>query len=232
MFRELARRLSDATPAQCELCRAWPAEPVCAACRTRFATPVNRCGSCALAIPEGLRSCGRCTTTPPPLQACAAAVSYDYPWSLLVSRYKFAPDPGWAHTFVKILRDVPRVQALLAGASHVLPMPLSHERLRDRGFNQAHELARRLSLKADAGVLVRVRDTPAQAGLDLQARQSNVRHAFAIEPARRAELRGAHVVLVDDVMTTGASLFSLARTVLDAGAAHVSAIVFARTEEA
>jgi ComF family protein len=232
MFSELVRRLSDATPAQCELCRAWPAQPVCGACLARFAAPVNRCATCALAIPEGLRSCGRCTRSPPPLGACAAAVSYDYPWSTLVSRYKFAPDPGWAHTFSRILRDVPRAQALLAAASHVLPMPLSRERLSQRGFNQAHELARRLSPKADPGVLVRVRDTPAQAGLDLQARQSNVRHAFAIEPKCQAGLRGAHVVLVDDVMTTGASLFALAGTVRAAGAETVSAIVFARTEEA
>lgn len=232
MFRELVRILSDATPAQCELCRAWPAQPVCDACRSRFAAPVNRCTRCALALPDGIATCGRCTRTPPPLHACAAAVGYDYPWSLLVSRYKFAPDPGWAHTFAAILGDVPRAQALLADASHVLPMPLSRERLAQRGFNQAHELARRLSPKADPAVLVRVRDTPAQAGLGLQARQTNVRHAFAVDPARHAGLRGAHVVLVDDVMTTGASLHALARTVLDAGAQRVGAIVFARTEEA
>ena len=111
-------------------------------------------------------------------------------------------------------------------------MPLSRERLAQRGFNQAHELARRLAPgKADARLALRVRDTASQADLDHGSRQANVRRAFALEPARAAAVRGQAVLLVDDVMTTGASLFALAQVFRDAGAAGVAAVVFARTED-
>lgn len=130
------------------------------------------------------------------------------------------------------MRQVPGVQAELDRARWVLPMPLSHERLAERGFNQALELAKRLAAhKTDPRLLLRLRDTPPQASLDRAARLANVRHAFAVEPRRAADLQGASVVLVDDVMTSGASLFALATVLRAAGAARVGALVFARTEQ-
>jgi predicted amidophosphoribosyltransferase len=112
-------------------------------------------------------------------------------------------------------------------------MPLSRERLAQRGYNQAYELARRLAPgRADPCLALRVRDTASQADLDHDARLTNVRRAFALEPARAASVRGQAVLLVDDVMTTGASLAALAQVFRDAGAARVTAAVFARTEDA
>ncbi len=180
----------------------------------------------------GAAECGRCLHEPPPLDACWAAVDYAYPWSALVGRYKFEGQPGWAGAFSGLLRQVPGVQDGLDHARWVLPMPLSRERLAGRGFNQALELARRLApRKTDAALLLRLRDTAPQASLDRAARLANVRHAFAVEPRRAADLQGASVVLVDDVMTSGASLFALATVLRAAGAARVSALVFARTEQ-
>ena len=169
---------------------------------------------------------------PPPLDACHAAVSYGYPWSALVGRFKFADEAGWAGTFSDLLLRDPVLRERIAAARWVVGMPLSRERLARRGFNQAHELARRLAPgKAAPQLAVRVRDTASQADLDHDARQANMRSAFALEPARAASVRGQRVLLVDDVMTTGASLFALAQVFRQAGAAEVAAAVFARTED-
>ncbi len=224
--------LSAAAPAQCEVCRAWPAQPLCRRCLAQFAAPRQRCRRCALALPAGIDQCGRCAALAPPIDACHAAVSYGYPWAGLIARFKFSGQPGWADAFARLLVSLQPVRECLAAADHVLPMPLSRERLAARGFNQAHELARRLApARTDASLALRLRDTPAQARLDREARLANLRHAFALEPARAHEVRDRRIVLVDDVMTSGASLFALARVMRDAGASHVAAIVVARTEE-
>lgn len=231
MFMDLLQGLSAAAPARCEVCRAWPAQPLCEACRDRFAQPRQRCRRCALALPGGAELCGRCVASPPPLDACHAAVSYGYPWTGLIARYKFSGQPGWADSLAGLLATREPVRDCLAGADRVIPMPLSSGRLAVRGFNQAHELARRLSPRGvDATLALRLRDTPAQARLDREARLANMRQAFALEPARAHEARDRRIVLVDDVMTSGASLFALARVFRDAGATHVAAVVLARTE--
>lgn len=194
--------------------------------------PRTRCARCALALPDGLVLCGRCLASPPPLAACHAAVSYGYPWAGLIGRCKFGGEPGWARSFAALLARDAAVRALVDAARWLVPMPLAPGRLGARGFNQAHEIARRLApSRADAGIALRLRDTPAQASLAWAQRQANVRQAFALDPGRAAAVRGQHVLLVDDVMTTGASLFALACVFHQAGAASVAAVVVARTEE-
>lgn len=175
--------------------------------------------------------CGRCLREPGPLDACHAAVSYQYPWSTLIARYKFDGHAGWARGFAVLMRSAPWMEPVLEQADLVLPMPLSRERLAQRGFNQALLLARALAgAKTDGGLLLRVRDTAAQSALDRKERLANVKGAFAVEPLRAAALRGRNVVLVDDVMTSGASLFSAAAAVRQAGAARITALVLARTD--
>lgn len=232
MFRQLVRGLAAATPAQCEVCRAWPGGPLCEACRVRFAAPRTRCALCALALPEGIGACGRCLREGSPLDACHAAVSYGYPWSGLIGRFKFSGQAGWADGFARLLLGSEAVRQCIAAADRLVPMPLSPARLAARGFNQAHELARRLSpRKTEPHLALRLRETPPQAELERTARLANVRQAFALEPARAHEVRGRRIVLVDDVMTSGASLHSLAAVFRAAGAAEVAAVVVARTED-
>jgi ComF family protein len=232
MFSQLVRGLSAATPAQCEVCRAWPSQPLCAACQAQFAAPRHRCSRCALASPGTVDTCGRCLRSPPPLDACHAAVSYGYPWAGLIGRFKFSGQPGWADTFARLLEGQEAIRLCVAASDRLVPMPLAPARLAARGFNQAHELARRLAPgKTDAALALRLRDAPPQAELDRARRLANVRQAFALEPARAHEVRGRRIVLVDDVMTSGASLHALAEVFRAAGAAHVAAIVVARTEE-
>ena len=232
MLRDWIEGLKAATPGQCAVCRGWPAQPVCEACIVRFAQPQPRCLTCALPAPAGVSQCGRCLREPPPLDRCLAAVSYSYPWSGLVTQFKFHGQPGWAGPLAALMRSAPWVEPALEAADNVLPMPLSRERLAERGFNQALELARALAPgKLRSDLLLRVRNTPAQAELGLAARLRNVKGAFAVEPLQAAQVRGRRLVLVDDVMTSGASLFAAAAALRQAGALQITAIVLARTDE-
>ncbi|WP_114970003.1 ComF family protein [Rhodoferax ferrireducens] len=231
MFPGLIKRVFEALPSQCMVCRAWPAQTVCEACVNRFAQPQPRCQTCALPVPAGVRQCGVCVKTPPPLDACLAAVSYAYPWSDLIVGYKFHDQPGWASAFALLLRSAPWVEPALDAASMVLPMPLSRVRLQTRGFNQALVLARQLApTKTDSRLLLRIKDTPPQSALKRAERLSSVKDAFAVEPLRLRQVKGARLVLVDDVMTSGASLFAAARVLRAAGAAHITGLVIARTD--
>lgn len=232
MFRQFFQGLAAAVPSQCAVCRAWPAQPVCEACVAQFAQPRARCCRCALQVPQGVNECGRCLAAPAALDACHAALSYEYPWSTLVAQYKFGGQASWAASFATLMRSAPWIEPALDRVDIVLPMPLSRERLAQRGFNQALELARALApRKCDANLLLRVRHTQAQSDLDLQERLRNVQGAFAVEPLRHATLQGKTVALIDDVMTSGASLFSAAQVLRQAGAAHITGLVLARTDE-
>ena len=231
MFRRLISRIVEQLPSQCAVCRAWPSQPLCEACVARFAQPLPRCRRCALPVSAGVEQCGACIKAPPPLDACLAAVTYAYPWSGLISSYKFHSATGWAQTLATLLRSTPWVEPALEQARWVLPLPLSRERLLQRGFNQALLLARELAAeKTRADMLLRIRDTPAQSQLDRAQRLRNVQGAFAVEPALAASLQGQRVLLVDDVMTSGASLHAAATVLRQAGAAHITALVVARTD--
>ncbi|GAB3771002.1 ComF family protein [Ramlibacter monticola] len=220
-----------APPGRCAVCGAWPARPLCAGCTARFGTARHRCGRCALVLPEGVRTCGACVREPPPLDACFAAVDYAFPWSGLVHRFKFRGEPGWAATLARHMAAIPGVAEEIAQADLLLPMPLARGRLAERGFNQALLLARRLGgRKVDGTLLLRLRETGAQAALDRAARRRNVEGAFGLEPLRADAVRGKRVLLVDDVMTSGASLHAVARVLRQAGTARVAAVVLARTD--
>jgi ComF family protein len=115
----------------------------------------------------------------------------------------------------------------------LLPVPLSRQRLRERGYNQSWELARRLGrrlrLEATPAILQRGRDNAHQIGMTRREREHNLRDAFWIEPASRVTLQGRHVALIDDVMTTGATAHAAALALTRAGAAAVDVWVVART---
>jgi ComF family protein len=224
-------RLTTGLPSQCTVCRAWPSQPVCQACALRFAPPAARCATCALPVPPDISRCGACVSHPPPLDACHAACAYVWPWTDCITDFKFRGHAGLAAPLAALLRSAPRIEPALEQADLVLPLPLSPARLGERGFNQAHELAKRLApRKTDPGILLRTRDAPAQSALTRAQRLRNLRGAFALEPLRAAAVRDKRIVLVDDVMTTGASLFTAAETLRRGGAAHITAVVLARTD--
>lgn len=231
MFRALIDRASTALPSQCAVCHAWPAQPVCEACVARFAQPRPRCQTCALPVPAGVERCGACIKETPPLDLCLAAVPYEYPWDGLITRYKFGASPGWSAALALIMRSTPWAEPALEAADLVLPLPLSRERLRQRGFNQALELARHLAPgKTRADVLQRLHDTPAQSELPREQRLRNVRGAFGVADGQTRTVSGRHVLLVDDVMTSGATLYGAAQALRAAGAMRITGLVMARTE--
>jgi ComF family protein len=198
----------------------------------RFAVEVPRCTRCALQVPDGVTVCGACLTHPPPYARAVAAVDYGHPWDGLISHFKFHAALDLASALTQRIVETLHRHAGPA-PTLLLPIPLSSERLRERGYNQAWELARRigraLDCPADSRLLLRINDTPHQLAFPRDQRADNVRAAFAIEPRRLAQVRGLSVTLVDDVMTTGATVSEAARTLLKAGATSVDVLVLART---
>lgn len=218
---------------------------MCADCLRQHAPAQSRCQRCATPLagrfydsphnnPDGgshHNLCGACLLRPPPLAWCYAAVPYAPPWAGLIARYKFAAQPGLALVLADLMQQrCPQGVAALKGCDWVLPLPLAKRRLAERGFNQAQLLAQALAPdKTQIQHLLRVRETPSQTRLAPAQRQRNVRGAFVLAPEFLPALRGARIGLVDDVMTSGASLHEAAQLLLKAGAAEVGALVFART---
>jgi len=194
----------------------------------------------ATALGHAQARCGACVANPPPLDRCIAALDHAFPWDGLLRRFKFEQALELRGALADRL-----AQALSAAqADHpaalpdlILPVPLSRERLRERGYNQSLEIARvlgrRLGVRAPSRWLLRVREGAPQTALalDLDVRRRNVRGAFAVEPHHLDRIQGRHFALVDDVMTSGATLMELARVLRHAGAARVQAWVVARTPE-
>ena len=180
----------------------------------------------------GVAVCGRCVRSPPRFDRAIAAVDYTHPWDRLISDFKYrgALDLGLA---LCDLLMAARQRDGEDAPDWLLPVPLGAQRLRERGYNQSWELARRcarrLGCPTDAALLLRIRETPHQLSLPRERRLANVRSAFAIEPTRRAEVVGRRIALVDDVMTTQATAGELSQVLLNAGAQSVQVWVVART---
>lgn len=225
-WRRLGARIC---PARCLVCR----EPagsagadLCNACLASLPWTRQACLRCAIPLAAGGLVCGRCLRRPPVLQEAHAAFVYGFPVDQLLPRFKFHRDLAagrlLAGAMATCFAALPRPDALVA-------LPLHRGRLRQRGYDQALELARPLArslglpLLPDA--LRRARSTAAQSELDAVARRRNLRGAFA---ATAGTPLPAHVALVDDVMTTGATLHAAARALRRAGVARVDGWVCAR----
>jgi len=221
--------LVDAALGQdCLLCGAPSGDaPLCGACHAGLPALPAGCPVCALPNPLG-RPCGACLRCPPRFDATVAAWPYAYPVDRLVQALKFHGRLALASFFARALA------ARTTPVDIVMPMPLHASRLAERGFNQAAEIARHLAsnqgIRLSLQGSVRVRRTLPQANLPFVERSRNVRGAFAC-PSGIGELGGARVAVVDDVMTTGATLNELAGALKRAGASHVENWVVARTLE-
>ncbi|MDI9238156.1 ComF family protein [Lysobacter sp. LF1] len=215
-------------PTRCLICseRGSNGLDLCTNCREKLPYMHAACGRCAMPLPQPSPACGRCLRRPPPQTRAHAAFVYCAPLDRLLPRAKFHGDLAaialLGRLTAQALADADRPQALV-------PLPLHAGRLRQRGYDQALELARPLSrwlhLPLRDDVLLRVRATSPQSRLDATARQRNLRQAFAVRP--RAALP-SHVALVDDVMTTGATVRSAAHALLRAGVSRVDVWVCAR----
>jgi len=209
----------------CFLCRGAAEGLLCAPCDAdlpRLSGPL--CPRCALASANAA-PCGRCLARAPHYDATVAALGYSFPADVLVQALKFQGELALA----KLLGELLAARVAASRVDCIIPVPLSAARLAERGYNQAIEIARVVAratrARLDASLCERVRDTPAQVGLPLAEREANVRGSFHCPRM----LGGMSIAVVDDVMTTGATLDEVARTLKAAGATSVVNWVVART---
>lgn len=214
------RVMSLLLPQECLLCGAdsGPTLLCCACADALPALPAPLCPVCALPTPGGA-ICGACLKTPPAYDATVAVWRYAFPVDKLVQALKFEHRLALAGFFAAAMRAGSRPAGDL-----LIPVPLSPSRLRERGFNQAVEIARALGGPVDTDSCRRSLETAPQTSLPWKARRRNVKGAFECA----IDLAGKAVVVIDDVMTTGATLDEFARTLKLHGAAKVTNWVVAR----
>ncbi|WP_435607198.1 ComF family protein [Pseudomonas knackmussii] len=206
--------------------------PLCAGCEADLPWLSGRCPRCALPLPTHGLDCGGCLRRPPAFAHTEAPWHYGFPLDSLIPAFKHHGDRPMGRLLGSLLaRHLQHSYSEgLAVPDLLLPVPLSARRQRQRGFNQAQLLARWLARDlrlAYADPLRRVLDTPPQQGLDAAARKRNLRHAFTVD--NPASLRGRHLALVDDVLTTGTTADTLSALLLRAGARRVDVYCLART---
>lgn len=226
-----------ALPNLCALCGNMSQKALCAGCDEAYSNETRlRCKVCAVPLARsrrGLRTdyrCADCIAVPPPFDATLALADYRAPLDALAVGLKFRARLMLAQAFAeRLARLVDDTFDASQRPDLIVPVPLAAKRLVERGYNQAWQIAKPLAhaldVRADATLLRRVIETAPQSRLDHDARRQNVGRAFAV--AR--PVLGMHIAVVDDVMTTGATLESIARVLKAGGARRVTNLVALRT---
>ena len=231
------RVVHAALPNLCALCGNLSQNTLCRGCDKAYSNETRlRCMVCAVPLSgsrrrsDPLYRCADCVATPPSFDATFALADYRVPLDVLAVGLKFRARLMLADEFA---RRLARLADDMLDASQrpdvIAPVPLAAKRLVERGYNQAWQiakpLAKALHVRSNATLAVRVIETAPQSRLDLDARRLNLGHAFEV----RAPVRGLHVAIVDDVMTTGTTLEALAHGLKAAGARRVTNFVALRT---
>jgi ComF family protein len=237
VYRSLDRLGGLLLPPRCILCGRAGQRPnldLCAVCVADLPRVPRPCPRCGLPVPPGSTAaatgadCAQCRPASLPYASCVAPWLYEFPLSHLVQALKYEGALTHARVLGGLLAaEVARVHP---GREAVLvPVPLHHCRLQQRGFNQSHEIARivarHLHWPLLARALRRTRDTASQVGLSRAQREQNLRGAFAVDPAL---VEGRRVVLLDDVLTTGSTAHAAASALQAAGAARIDLVAVAR----
>jgi len=221
----------------CILCGVRSSTHFCSACFENLPDiPINHCFACLKKIaPDQIQNqhilkCGSCVSNPPAFDNTIAALSYIFPVDALVHALKYQSQLAIAPILAKLLLDKLNTLETHPKPDLIIPMPLHPKRLRERGFNQALEIARSIAKAMNIELIPdgceRIRNTPPQTELPWKSRIKNVHKAFNC----KLDLEGKHVVIVDDVMTTGATLNALAQQLRKKGAVKITNWIIARTQ--
>lgn len=259
MLSHLASRVLNATKealsvSRCELCGCWPSDTglsVCHDCLAHHAPLVNRCETCGIFQTTLSPVCTACHSQAPPLDLCIAAVDYVDPWIGLIHRLKFQQDTGVCNLLAYMLharlathtqRHSSPARSAWLSTAWVIPVPMHTLALSHRGYNQSWQLCKALKNRLKThpiegceqwefrhDVLLKTTPTRQQHDLNRAQRLHNLLSAFAVSPTVWAQIQGRSIILVDDIMTTGATLHAAATALRQQGAAHVQAWVIART---
>ena len=237
LIRRSLRRLPQLLPSSCALCLQSGPQALCRDCRQRyFHIQPHRCLQCAIPTILNTARCGDCIKRKPAFDATIVATDYVAPADQLVLALKFNATLTLAPLLAQLLYE--RIERVRKAGTRSQPtlltaVPLGPHRLQERGFNQALEIAKPLSallgLRLEARLIERVSETQAQSMLPLAQRRHNMRRAFVVPHEALQQVRGQHIGVVDDVMTSGATLDELAATLKRFGARSVTNLVFART---
>ncbi len=205
-----------------------PAFDLCAHCEAEFVTNDIACVACALPLPANtVGACAACRRRPRQFDAAFAPYLYEYPVDRLVQLFKYQGHLEIGRVLAELVARALAAEVAVRPDA-LIPVPLARAKLRERGFNQALELARpiarALSLPVRTDLCTRVRLTQDQAGLGARERRRNVRGAFRTQ----VKAMPGHVALIDDVLTTGSTCEELARELKRAGALRVDVWVIAR----
>jgi ComF family protein len=216
----------------CILCDALSNHYFCDDCdRSLPRLSSNQCATCSkvIAINQG-NKCGACISKPPAYTATIAALSYAFPVDALIHALKYKMQLAIAPVLAKLFVDKLNSLELSELPELVIPMPLHPKRLQERGFNQTleicHHMTRQLDIELSQNSCRRIKNTPPQTNLPWKIREKNIQKAFSCS----VDLSGKHVAILDDVMTTGATLNELAKQLRKQGAKKITNWVIARVQ--
>ena len=214
----------------CVLCNSIAGEiSLCDACQYDLPKIHSSCYQCGLPFEEKIADilCGQCQQSPPPIDYLISSLAYDYPVDYLVSQLKFNRNLAYAKILSKLLLETLQSQQD-EQPELIIPVPLHKSRLRQRGFNQALEIARPIAKAFNIPMakyaIKRAKQTKAQSLLNAAERKKNLHHSFSLTKPINAK----HVVIIDDVVTTGATVFELADVLKKSGVEKVGVWAVAR----
>ena len=224
-------------PAQCLLCR-LPSNNklICAHCQKALSEERTCCLRCGLDLSKSQHFCGNCLKQNHRFTQLHALANYQKPYSTLLKKFKYNKQLINGELLAELLttsitRNIATEQR--AEVDYLLAVPLHKQKHQQRGFNQSQLLAQRISKQLQIPLInavKRQKQTRAQENLSLKKRESNLKNAFAILPKQRSKLPGSYIVIIDDVVTTGATVNSLCQILLQAGVRRIDVWCICRTE--